>query len=152
MKFSYGMVKYETFGPRGTEVPKPTLNFKKDRGSCKNPLHILPTHPHSVSPSLPHSMADHMGVSVTASYHCILISFEEGKVRDWAQKRRGHSEVQVGCLGERWWGSQLSPADNLLPAGVTALNRYPGGESLGQNAHYINLCTLSLLIYWFERQ
>lgn len=50
-----------------------------------------------------------------ASYHCILISLEEGKVRDWAQKRRGHTEVQVGCLGGHWWGSQLSPADNLLP-------------------------------------
>lgn len=108
------MVKYETFGPRGTDMPKPTLSFKKDRGSCRNLHHIPPTHPHSVTPSHYHTPWQTAWEWV-ASYHCILISLEEGKVKDWAQERRGHTEVQVGCFREHWWGSQLSPADNLLP-------------------------------------
>lgn len=150
VKLSYGMVKYETFGPRGTEVPKPTLNFKKDRSSCKNLHHIPPTHPHSVSPSLPHSMVDHVGVSGLLSLHTHF--FGRRKSQGLGPEEKGTYRSSGGLLRGTLMRVPTQSCWQSITPGATALNRYPGGERLGQKAHYTNLCTLNLLIHWFERQ
>lgn len=131
-------------GPGAQRYPNPHSIFKKIEVAVKTSSTSF-QHTHTQCHLLYHTPWQTTWVWA-ASYHCILISFEEGKVRDWAQKRRGHTEVQVGCLGEHWWGSQLSPANNLLPAGVTALNRYLGVKDLAK-MHTILTC--APLACWF---